>query len=240
MTQVITAIDLIRRSMYLINAVAAGEIPDDADLNDALLTLNEMLDGWDIQPLATFAGPNENWTLTPGVSVYDWGPTAVPPNFTSARPVFINNVTCVRGGVATPVQVISQDEYDSIPLKSTAQPLIERVLYVNSFPLGQLTCYPVPTEAVVLNFNTNLQLVGPLTLQSSIAMPPGYIRAIRYNLAVDLWPEYTNATTDIGSIKEIAKKALGQVKVSNSQPIASTFENVPGVDVGYGGDWRTG
>src|SRR5437764_1022494 len=177
MSQSITVIDLIRRSMYLINAVAAGEIPDTADLNDALLTLGEMLDGWDTQPLAVYGSTNESWTLTPGKSTYNWGKTAVAPDFTSDRPVSINNVTCVRNGVSTPVEVITQDQYDAIALKATSQPLIEKVLYVNSFPLGVLTCFPVPTEAVTLSFATDRQFATPLTLQTVLNLPPGYIRA---------------------------------------------------------------
>jgi hypothetical protein len=236
MSQTITTIDLIRRAMYLINAVAAGEIPDDEDLNDGLLTLNEMLDSWDLQPMAVFGSPNESWTLAPGQSVYTWGTTAGPTGFTSERPVQINGVTCVRGGVSYPVEIITQDQYDAIMLKATASAIVERVLYVNDYPLGQLTCYPVPTEAVTLNFNTARQLNGPVTLQDTLAFPPGYLRALRYNLAVDLWPEYTNTTTDIESIKKIAKESFGKVKVANQVDTPATFGDVPGV--GGFDDWR--
>lgn len=240
MAQVITTIDLIRRAMYLINALPAGEIPDEGDLNDALLTLNELIDSWDLQPMATYSSPVENWVVTPGKSVYDWGVSASPPNFTSERPIFLNNVTCTRNGFTTAVQIVSQDEYDSISLKSTSQPLVERVLYINSFPLGQITLFPVPSEAVTLTFNVNRQLAGPINLQSSIVLPPGYLRALRYNLAVELWPEYTNASTDINSIKNIAKEAFGRVKAANTDVNPSTFENIPNVDAGRSWDWRGG
>lgn len=239
MSQTIATIDLIRRSMLLINAVAAGEIPDDTSLNDALTTLNEMIDSWDLQPLAVYGSPNENWVLTPGKSVYDWGLTATVGNFTSDRPVFLNNVTCVRNGISTPVEVVDQDQYDAIGLKSLAQPLIEKVLYVNSFPLGQLTVYPVPTEAVTLNFDVSRQLTGPITLADTIAMPPGYLRALRYNLAVELWPEYTTAGIDINAIKAIARESLGRVKVANSKTPESTFEHLPNVDIARSWDWRS-
>lgn len=239
MSQTISAIDLIRRAMLLINAVAAGEMPADGDLNDGLITLNEMLDSWDLQPLATYNSPNENFVLTPGQATYNWGLTAGVTGFVSDRPVRIDNVTCVRAGLSTPVDVVTQDEYDRIPLKALSQPLVEKVLYVNSFPLGILTCYPVPSEAVTLSINTGRQLDGPLTLQSNIALPPGYLRAIRYCLAVEMWPEYTNATTDINQIRAIAKESFGKVKVANSNVTPSTFENVPGVDMGNFGDWRS-
>lgn len=238
MSQTITAIELIRRSMLLINAVAAGEMPADGDLNDGLLTLNEMLDSWNLQTMAVYRSPVESKILTPGQAVYDWGLTAGPTGFTTERPVFIDNVTCVRNGITTPVDIITQDEYDAIALKALSQPLVERVLYTNSFPLGQLTCYPVPSEAVTLTFNVSTQIVGPITLQDTIALPPGYLRAIRYCLAVELWPEYANQTTDINTIKNIAAAAFGKVKVANSDTTPSTFESIPNVDGGRDWDWR--
>lgn len=240
MAQTISASDLIRRAMYLINAVSAGEIPDTADLNDALTTLNEMLDGWNTQPLALYGSPTESWVLTPGQSVYNWGLTAGPTGFTSVRPVFIDNVTCTRNGVTTAVEVVTQDEYDSIAIKATSQPLTEKVLYVNSFPLGVLTVFPVPTEATTLTFATARQFAGPLTLQSILALPPGYLRAIRYNLAVELWPEYTNTTTDITSVKEIARKALRDIKNANSEVVPTSFDDIPNVESGRSWDWRNG
>lgn len=240
MSQTIAVTDLIRRSMYLINAISAGEVPDTADLNDALLTLNEMLDSWDTQPLALYGSSTESFVLTPGQSVYNWGPTAGPTGFTSARPVVIDNVTCTRNGVTTPVELVTQQQYDDVPIKSIAEPLIEKVLYVNSFPLGVVTCFPVPTEAVTLTFATARQFATPLTLQSTLALPPGYLRAIRYGLAVELWPEYANKTTDINSVKEIARVALGKVKAANSDIVPSTFEDIPNTEVGRSWDWRVG
>lgn len=238
MTQTITAVDLIRRSMYLINAVAAGEMPDTNDLNDALITLNEMLDTWNLQNLAVYGTAIESWPLTPGQADYNWGLTAGVGGFTSERPAILHDVTCTRGGFTTPVEIISQEQYNGISLKAISSPLVERVMYVNSFPLGVLTCFPIPSEAVTLNMVVARQLAGPLTLSSTIAMPPGYQKALRYNLAVDLWPEYTNSTTDIESVKDIAKKAFGRVKVSNQVDQPATFGDVPGVDVNRSWDWR--
>lgn len=236
----IAAIDLIRRSMLLINAISANEIPDDSDLNDAMVTLNEMFDSWSLQPMTLYRSPPESWVLTPGQSVYEWGVNAGPTGFNTDRPVRINNVTCDRDGVTTYVEVVSQQSYDNLSVKSISQPIPEQVLYTNSYPLGQLTFFPVPTEAVTINFDTDRLLEGPANLQSTLAFPPGYLRAIRYNLAVELWPEYANTTTDIESIKKIAKEALGKVKVANQSLTPASFTDVPGTEIGRSWDWRVG
>lgn len=241
MTQTIATIDLIRRSMMLINAIAAGETPSDADLNDALLTFNEMIDSQKLQPLVGYGEPNEEFTLFPGKSVYKWGLTAPfgDHNFLTERPIWVNNATCIRNGISTPVEIISQDEYDWIALKSTPSPVVEKLLYVPDYFNGIVTLYPVPTEAVTLSINASRQISGPATLQTVIELPPGYLRMYRYCLAVELWPEYTNPSTDIAAIKAIAKEALGKLKVANSDTPTARFDDVPGVD-GQDWDWRIG
>lgn len=238
MTQTITTVDLIRRSMYLISAVAAGEMPDTSDLNDALITLNEMIDGWNLQPMAVYGKATESFVLTPSQGTYNWGLLAGPTGIETERPVWLKDCSCVRNGFTTAVEVITQEQYDDISLKDIESPLVERVLYVNSFPFGILTCFPVPSEANTLVFNVARQIAGPLTLQDTIALPPGYQKAIRYNLAVDLWPEYANSSTDIESVKKIAKEAFGKIKVANDQVPPSTFGDIPGVDINRSWDWR--
>jgi len=232
-TQTITAYDLIRRSMMLINAVAAGETPSDADLNDALLTFNEMIDSQKLESLVGYLLEPEAFTLTPGKSRYRWG-ASVPPgsgDFIAEQPVWVNSATCIRQGISTPVEIISQDDYDLIPIKSTPSAIVEKLLFIGGdFNNAIVQLYPVPTEAVTLSINTATQISGPVTLQTEIALPPGYLRMYRYCLAVELWPEYTNPSTDIAAIKAIAKQALGKLKVAHIDTPLARFDDVPGVE----------
>ncbi len=237
MSDSITVLDLIRRSMTLISAVAPGETLDDMDANDALMTLNEMLSSWSTETLSVYGEANEDQLTVPGKSVYTWGTGG---DWTTIRPVFIDGVTCVRQGVSTPVRIVAQDEYDRIAIKSTSQALIEQFLYVNSYPLGIATLFPVPTEVVTLNIATRRQLTQIAALNNTLSAPPGYLRAIRYCLAVDLWPEYPNSTTDINSIKAIALKAKSNISISNMTDTITTFDLVPNVDSGRSWDWREG
>lgn len=233
----ITALGLIRRAMLLINAVAAGEMPAEEELNDGLLTLREMIDNWNTKTLAVYSSLNENLQLVPGKSEYAWGPMG---DFVSPRPVFLNNVTHVRNGVSTPVRIVAQEDYDLISIKGNPSPIVEQALYVNTHPQGRLIVWPVPTEATVLNVNAAMQLTAPVTLQTLISLPPGYRQAMRYNLAVMLWPEYTNTSTDIDSIKQIARTSLGDVKRANITTPTMTFQDMPDTEISRSWDWRAG
>lgn len=236
-TQTITTYDLIRRSMMLINAVAAGETPSDSDLNDALLTFNEMIDSQKLESLVGYQLEPDTFTLTPGKARYRWGP-ALSNEFASEQPVWVNGATCIRNGISTPVEIISQDDYDLIPLKANPSPVVEKMLFIGgSFDNAVVYLYPVPTEAVTLSINSATLISGPINLQTEIALPPGYLRMYRYCLAVELWPEYTNASTDIAAIKAIAKQALGKLKVAHIDTPLARFDDVPGVEGDYW-NWR--
>ena len=232
----ITALDLITRSMRLINALAAGEQPTPEDANDALETLNELIDGWSTQSLAVYSTNNDEFTTTPGKARYTYGAGG---DINAQRPIFVNDAYCIRQGVTTFVRVIDITEYNTIPLKGTSQPLVERLLYTNLFPFGQIDLWPVPSEAVTIGITSGRVIADVPDLQTSIALPPGYLRALRYNLAVDLWPEYANKITDIDQIREIARKSLGNIKVANQDQSEMDYSSVPMVETGRSWDWRT-
>lgn len=235
MTASITALDLIRRSMYLVNALAAGETPDAQSANDALQTLNEMIDGWSIQTLAVYGTANDEFTTTPGKATYTYGPGG---DINDVRPAYVNDSYCIRNGITTPVRVIDILEYNEIPLKGMSQPLVERMMWTNIYPLSTVTLWPVPSETVTIGLTSGRILTSIPDLQTSILLPPGYLKALRYNLAMDLWPEYSNKLTDIESIQRTAMTSLGRVKVSNIVDSEATFSSIPMVETGRSWDWR--
>lgn len=235
MTTSITALDLIRRSLYLINGLAAGETPDAQTANDALQTLNEMVDGWSTQTLAVYGTANDEFSTVPGKSSYTYG---VGGDIDVQRPVYVNDSYCVRNGVTTPVRVIDIMEYNEIPLKGTSQPLVERMMWTNIYPLSTVTLWPVPSEIVTIGLTAGRVLTNVPTLQTSISLPPGYLKALRYNLAVDLWPEYSNKLTDFKHIQFVAMQALGKIKVANMVDTEATFDSIPMVEGSRSWDWR--
>jgi hypothetical protein len=237
MPAIVTALELIARSMRLINALAGGEQPTSADANDGLETLNELIDGWSTQSMAVYGEDNDEFQTVAGVQMYTTGPGGTSGIIT--RPVYITDAYCVRQGITTYIHVVDQIAFNTIPLKNIQQPLVERMLYINDFPLGQIVLWPVPSEVVTIGLTTTRVLANITSLQQVIALPPGYLRALRYNLAVDLWPEYSNKITDIGQIRDTARKAFGHIKIANTVDTEMDFSSVPSVETGRSWDWRT-
>lgn len=233
MTASITAYNLIRRSLYLINALAEGETPSAEQANDALDTLNELIDAWSTQELATYGPVADEFVLTPGLQDYTYG---VGGTLNAQRPVYVTDAYCIRNGVTTPVRLVTDAEWNRISLKTQPGPVAEQCLWVNTYPLSTVQLWPIPDSAITLGFSANRVLTNVTSLQTTIALPPGYARALRYNLAIELWPEYSNRTTDIGQVRKTAVDSKREIKVANNVNVVATFGNIPGAEAAY--DWR--
>jgi hypothetical protein len=87
---------------------------------------------------------------------------------------------------------MSEAEYQALPVKGTVtRP--DRFTYRQTYPLGTLYLYPTPGAAETIN----LVSVKPWAETSSfdvtastLSFPPHYQRAIKYNLAVEIAPEW--------------------------------------------------
>jgi len=64
-------------------------------------------------------------------------------------------------------------------------------MWVNmTHPDVTMYLYPVPTRLLEFHIISVLELSEPATLDTTLAFPPGYLRAFRYNLAMELAPEF--------------------------------------------------
>lgn len=229
-----TALDLITRSMRLAKILAAGETPTADEANDALAVLNDVLENWGTQPLALWGTSNFVGSTVANKATYTIGPAG---DLNTTRPATISDAYVTFGGVDFRVEPIGQVEYNSISLKTLAQPIPQKLLYVDDYPLGLLTLWPVPTQAIPLVLTFDRLLTQIPNLQTTINYPPGAAMALRYQLALQLATEY-GVPID-AALVELADDAKADYKRSNIKRRVAT------VDAGLmfrGGfiNWRTG
>lgn len=229
-----TAYDLIVRSMKLAKILAAGETPSAEEGTDALATLNDILENWDTEPLSLWSTNNFVGATVAGQASYTIGPGG---NLDTTRPSQINGAFVTYSGVDFQVVPIEQLTYNQISLKTYQQPLPEKLLYVNDFPLGRITLWPVPSMAIPLTLTFDRLLTQIPTLSTAINYPPGAAKALRYALAVELAVEF-GAPVDAGLVV-LASDAKADFKRANKVPVRSTYDaglvGIHGV-----GNWRTG
>jgi hypothetical protein len=209
-----TVIELITSSLRLINVGQPGETPNADELVDGLITLNTLIDNWRALHPIVYTKRTETFTLTAGQGNYTIGAGG---DFDTERPVKIESAGVIQdNGLRTDLTLVTSKMFASIPEKS-AEAMQPLVLYIdNDYPIAKIQLNPVPKLST-----TTLELVMwsdlmPFELADVFDMPPAYLKAIRYNLAVDLAPEYEREPSPL-VISEAQKSlaALAGLNLSN-------------------------
>lgn len=162
-------------------------------------------------------------TGTGGVGTYTTNVTQTVASTTVTtyyqRPLRINSAFVRVSSLDYPVYPINVEQYELIGFKTLQGPWPDVFYYQPTFPVGNITFWPVPTsgqmhmfaETVLARFNNLTQV---------ISLPQGYAQFFRWNLAELLLPEY-GRTTDAALIQLVMKNAAESrawVKRTNMVP----------------------
>lgn len=214
-----TALDMIKKSLRLIGATGQGKAPTAQEASDALDSLNSMLEGWSIDRLSVYHLYDETVSWTSGQSSRTIGTGG---DFAVTRPSRIEDGFTRISNVDYPYRAIDKQEYDRIADKTTQSSYPEVIFYDNVASLGVLYAYPVPNATVSIHINTWKQLQSFSALTDTVTLPPGYQRAIEYNLAIELQGEYPDLEIP-ASVINIAQKSLAAIKTMNTPTMVSNL-----------------
>jgi hypothetical protein len=185
-----TAGDQINGALRLIGVLAEGETASAETSQDALTALNQMIDSWNTESLSVFTTQDQVFTWPSNTMYRTLGPTG---NFVGTRPVSLADSTYFKDpatGVSYGVRFLNQEQYNGIALK-TVTSTYPQVMWINTdFPNIGMYLYPVPTVSLEWHFVSVHELEQPAVLATDLSFPPGYLRAFRYNLALELAPEF--------------------------------------------------
>jgi hypothetical protein len=232
---VTTALEVIESALGLTNAVGVDQTLTADETADCLATLNDLIDSWSLERLTVYNSANETFNTVAGQAVYTIGPGG---DWNTDRPIGITMTGyCTYQGVDFPVPNMTQEEYNSISIKTQQQQIVQRYLYVNDNPLGLVTLWPVPSEVVAMTFSTEGLLSVPALAATTLVFPPGYNRAFKYNLAVDLASLFGKNVPP--AVAKIAQESLAAVKRANRTISVARFDSVLGQRP-YGVSWQRG
>ncbi len=231
-----TALGIIKRSMRLIGALGSGETPTAEEESDGLDALNGLLDSWWNDSLAVYQIAKGTYTWASGQATRTIGSGG---DFDTTRPVRIDSAEQTLNSIDYHIDLISNRQYQGIPDKTT-QSTIARYLYSDSGnPLTTLYIWPVPSANMTLNLYTWTQIESFATGGETVVLPPGYRRALEYNLAVDIAPEYQRDGPPL--VFGTAANAMRVIRRNNVR--IPNMKNEPamiGRPTAYTWDWRTG
>ena len=199
-----TAGDLINQSLRLIGVLEAGKTAESQDSEDALDTLNQMIAGWSNEKLMTYVLDDVDKALTADDGTYSIGPTG---DIEVLRPVRIASAyTRDSASQDRTIEIINNAQWSQITLKSQPSSYPKYLYYRPDMANGQINLWPLPSSGLTLYLEVWHQIVSFSSLTSAVSLPPGYERAIKFNLAEELGLEYSDA--DISLLDRIKAKAV--------------------------------
>jgi hypothetical protein len=201
-----TARTIIKKAMQKSGILTKGENPSADEANDALDTLNDLLSSWSNDSLLVYVRSLEQFTLAAGTANYTIGPSMT---FNTARPLQIASGYVRSGSTDYPLNKLQDVVFDESITDKSSPGIPDTFVYDNNSPTGIITFHPVPSE----NYPVYLRMEKLLTqfaLDDDLTFPPGWERALIYNLAIELAPEYGQ---DVGQVVfTIAQESIGKIK----------------------------
>ena len=232
-----TVRELLNGAHRLLGLTSSGNVLPEAVYQDNLPALNQMLDSWTTERLSVFCTQDQVFTWEPNNRVRTLGPTGdflyplatqggdplttenddliVPSGYETQRPVLLEDSTYFRDpstNVSYGIKFINQLQYNNIAVK-TVTSTFPQVMWVNmTLPNITLSVYPVPTRTLEFHFVSVAPLTSATGLETALLFPPGYLRAFRYNLALELAPEFnTEPASDVRRIAMVSKRNLKRI-----------------------------
>ncbi len=190
---------------------------------DGLDALNALVDGWNIDPLTIWANQDlilpliqNQVTTTIGID-----PTGVlTADYNVPRPDKITNaniITQVNSGqpVRTPLALLTTDGWANVQVRNTASQIPQALYDDYAYPLSNLSLWPYPNGPGQLELFIWQQIVQFDSANDNFMCPPGYRRALEFNLAVELHPRYPQFAMD-PMVVRIAADSKAEVEAHNS------------------------
>ena len=207
-----TAGDQINRALRLLGVLAEGEAPSAETSQDALMALNQMIDSWSTERLAVYSTQDQVFTWPSGIISRTLGPTG---DFVGNRPILLDDASYFRDpstNVSYGFKLINQAQYDGIAVKTVTSTYPQVMFVNNTHPNIEMFIYPKPLRDLEWHFISVEELAQPAALDTTLAFPPGYMRAFTYNLAMELAPEFgVEPSPQVQRIAMTAKRNLKRV-----------------------------
>lgn len=175
--------DLVRSALRLIGAISSSETPAADESTDALESLNMLLASWGASRFLSASTAKVTKTMTGALS-YTIGPSG---DINATRPTAIYTAHWTVGGLDYPLQVLDYADYQDIGIKNVGG-IPEYITLKPDNPLSTVYLFPVPADGVLTI--DNVRPATDLTLADDLPYPPEWIRALKFNLAIEIAPEY--------------------------------------------------
>lgn len=181
-----------------------GGMPSPEAISEVAEFLNQMLDSWNTMRNSIYALSDLTFNMTSGQYIYTIGPGA---NFNGPRPQKIQRMALIYETspqiLRLPIELIDVDEWSAIRVPNLPNAVPLKCYYDNGYSQspggstgwGTLYFWPGPMSGYQVEMWIWTALNSALGIGDTLYAPPGYARAITYNLASEILPLYPKRVT---------------------------------------------
>jgi hypothetical protein len=214
----VTVRELINGSLRLLGVLASGEDCSASEAADSLAALDAMLNSWSTERLSVMSTTERNVILTASKNTYTIGAGG---DIDIPRPAQIYDVSAVYpsgpGETYISLDEITLDEYSAYAYIAYETP-IPQSFYLNpGFPFTNISFVGRPQAGTKIRFWTWDELSQYTSVNAVLALAPGYERALRYCLAVELAPEFGKEPS--AAVVQTAETAKTNIQRMNAQDL---------------------
>jgi hypothetical protein len=199
-TETVTVRTFLTRLLRRIKVYGAGEVPSAEDLDDSFAVFKELLDSFGAQSLMKYTEtrtefdiditkgtPSNPYTVGAGGDI-DIGRPQVDD---LRRLSYINPDWSPSVPLEIDMFLLSQDGWNGTSMKTLTNAVPTFAYYEPSFPFGSLYFWMVPTTTGMTGVIYHRESIAVLgSIDDTVSWPPGYAKAIRDLLVVELWPVF--------------------------------------------------
>lgn len=188
-----TALNLITDVLLDMGVLADQETPTAAQSAGALVKINDLIESWNLDPRRIYGVNERILPMVASKRVYTIGPGGdldiIRPNIITEA--FIRNTSySLPNQQDMPMAVLTDKEWANIPNKYVTGTFPYAVWFDNTYPLMTAHVTPVPTVGTYSLIFWDSDISTLPALNTVLSLPPGYKRALKYALYIELAPSY--------------------------------------------------
>lgn len=215
--------DLFQAALEELGVYEPGEPINAADIDRCLQTANELLDSWSNESLTCFAILEESFPLVVSQAQYTIGETGTP-DISAVRPLKIIQAYMQDfNGNNYPLDIYERDRWNDLGLRTVTAQIPSVIFYDPQFPLGIINIFPVPLINYTVFFDSYRQLTEFPDVETALSFPPGYQRALRTNLGMEIADFY--GVTPTPNLARKASISLGNIKRTNIREVIAKYDS---------------
>jgi len=224
-----TVHELISGSLQDMGVLGQGQTAGGAQANFALTVLNDsLIDAWSTDRLLVHTIRRATWTIASGTADYTVGTggtiNIVRPSTMNMQgsSVWFIDTSASQPNTELPMSMLTDDAYQAINQK-TYQATYPTSWYYNptytsaASPFGTLTLWPVPNVSTLIGVFYAPIAAQSVALSDTIALPPGYKRFYRTNLAAEMLDAFPVPGDVATRIERKARESKADVERVNTR-----------------------